>query len=80
MTRAVRPTKRTEFTEADGHPAGKIVFKLEKESESEAFKVCSTIIWFTRELLGVALVNISNGSIFTEKGNTVGEGTKLKHV
>ena len=43
VTRAVRPTKRTEFTEADGHPAGKIVFKLEKESESEAFKVCSTI-------------------------------------
>ena len=34
----------------------------------------------TRELPGVALVNISNGYVFMGKGNTVGEGTKLKHV
>ena len=39
VTRAVRPTKRTEFTEADGEPEGKIVFQLEKESEHETFKI-----------------------------------------
>jgi hypothetical protein len=38
VTRAVRPTKRTDFTEADGEPEGKIVFQLEKESEHETFK------------------------------------------
>ena len=39
MTRAVRPTKRNDLSEADGEPEGKIVFQLEKESEHETFKI-----------------------------------------
>ncbi len=38
VTRAVRPTKRVEFTEKDGSTEGKIVFQLEKESEHETFR------------------------------------------
>ena len=56
VTRAVRPTKRTEFTEADGHPAGKIVFKLEKESESETFKIRDENPWVTVEPNGAVRV------------------------
>ena len=39
VTRAVRPTKRNDLSEADGEPEGKIVFQLEKESEHETFKI-----------------------------------------
>jgi len=49
VTRAVRPTKRIEFTEADGQPEGKIVFQLEKESEHETFKIRDENPWVTVE-------------------------------
>ena len=39
VTRAVRPTKRNDLSEADGEPEGKVVFQLEKESEHETFKI-----------------------------------------
>ena len=49
VTRAVRPTKRNDFTEADGEPEGKIVFQLEKESERETFKIRDENPWVTVE-------------------------------
>ena len=58
VTRAVRPTKRTEFTEADGQPAGKVVFRLEKESEHEKFKIRDENPWVTVE---------PNGSVRVKK-------------
>ena len=56
VTRAVRPTKRTEFTEADGEPEGKIVFQLEKESEHETFKIRDENPWVTVEPNGAVRV------------------------
>jgi hypothetical protein len=56
VTRAVRPTKRTEFTEADGEPEGKIVFQLEKESEHETFKIREENPWVTVEPNGAVRV------------------------
>ena len=56
VTRAVRPTKRTESTEADGQPAGKVVFKLEKESEHEKFKIRDENPWVTVEPNGAVRV------------------------
>ena len=56
VTRAVRPTKRTEFTEADGEPEGKIVFQLEKESEHETFKIREENPWVTIEPNGAVRV------------------------
>ena len=58
VTRAVRPTKRIEFTEADGQPEGKIVFQLEKESEHETFKIRDENPWVTVE---------PNGSVRVKK-------------
>ncbi len=58
VTRAVRPTKRIEFTEADGEPEGKIVFQLEKESEHETFKIRDENPWVTVE---------PNGSVRVKK-------------
>ena len=56
MTRAVRPTKRIEFTEADGEPEGKIVFQLEKESEHETFRIRDENPWVTVEPNGAVRV------------------------
>lgn len=56
VTRAVRPTKRTEFTEGDGEPEGKIVFQLEKESEHETFKIRDENPWVTVEPNGAVRV------------------------
>ena len=56
VTRAVRPTKRTEFTEEDGEPEGKIVFQLEKESEHETFKIREENPWVTVEPNGAVRV------------------------
>ena len=39
VTRAVRPTRREDKTEADGEPEGKIVFRLDKEVDYETFKI-----------------------------------------
>ena len=55
-TRAVRPTKRTEFTEADGQVEGKIVFQLEKESQHETFKIRDENPWVTVEPNGAVRV------------------------
>ena len=51
-----RPTKRTEFTEADGQVEGKIVFQLEKESEHETFKIRDENPWVTVEPSGAVRV------------------------
>ena len=47
ITRAVRPTKRIEFTEADGDIEGKIIFHLEKENERETYKIRDDNKWIT---------------------------------
>ena len=47
---------RTEFTEADGQPAGKVVFKLEKESEHEKFRIRDENPWVTVEPNGAVRV------------------------
>lgn len=47
VTRAVRPTKKIDFTEADGDVEGKIAFYLEKETESETYKIRDEIKWVT---------------------------------
>lgn len=58
VTRAVRPTKRIEFTEADGEPEGKIVFQLEMESDRETFRIRDENPWVTVE---------PNGSVRVKK-------------
>lgn len=58
VTRAVRPTKRIEFTEADGETEGRIVFQLEKETERETFKIRDENAWVTVE---------PNGSVRVKK-------------
>nr|XP_034190810.1 neural-cadherin isoform X1 [Osmia lignaria] len=45
VTRAVRPTKKVDFTEADGDVEGKIVFYLEKENEKEVYKIRDENKW-----------------------------------
>lgn len=45
VTRAVRPTKRIEFTETDGETEGRVVFQLEKETERETFKIRDENAW-----------------------------------
>ena len=47
--RALRPTKRIEFTEADGTPEGKLMFQLEKSLEKERFKIRDDNPWVTVE-------------------------------
>ncbi|XP_066147632.1 neural-cadherin isoform X5 [Euwallacea fornicatus] len=49
VTRAVRPTKRIEFTETDGETEGKVVFQLEKETEKETFKIRDDNSWVVVE-------------------------------
>ncbi len=56
VTRAVRPTKRIEFTEKDGDTEGKIVFQLEKESEHEKFRIRDENPWVTVEPNGAVRV------------------------
>lgn len=58
VTRAVRPTKRIEFSEADGETEGRIVFQLEKETERETFKIRDENAWVTVE---------PNGSVRVKK-------------
>lgn len=47
--RALRPTKRIEFSEADGAPEGKLMFPLDKPSEKERFKIRDDNPWVTVE-------------------------------
>ncbi|XP_057671471.1 neural-cadherin isoform X4 [Diorhabda carinulata] len=47
VTRAVRPTKRIEFTETDGETDGRVVFQLEKETDRETFKIRDENPWVT---------------------------------
>lgn len=56
VTRAVRPTKRIEFTEADGDTEGKNVFQLEKETDRETFKIRDENPWVTVEPNGAVRV------------------------
>ncbi|CAH1388974.1 unnamed protein product [Nezara viridula] len=56
VTRAVRPTKRIEFTESDGEQEGKIVFQLEKETERETFKIRDENPWVAVEPNGAVRV------------------------
>ncbi|XP_059060577.1 neural-cadherin isoform X1 [Achroia grisella] len=56
VTRAVRPTKRIEFTEADGEVEGRAVFTLEKETDRETFKIRDENPWVTVEPSGVVKV------------------------
>ncbi|XP_049830155.1 neural-cadherin-like [Schistocerca gregaria] len=56
VTRAVRPTKRIEFTEADGETEGRVVFQLEKETERETFKIRDENPWVTVEPNGAVRV------------------------
>ncbi|XP_050530665.1 neural-cadherin isoform X3 [Daktulosphaira vitifoliae] len=56
VTRAVRPTKRIEFTETDGEQEGHSVFPLEKETEKETFKIRDENPWVTVEPYGAVRV------------------------
>ncbi|XP_026817887.1 neural-cadherin isoform X2 [Rhopalosiphum maidis] len=56
VTRAVRPTKRIEFTETDGEQEGRSVFPLEKETEKETFKIRDENPWVTVEPNGAVRV------------------------
>jgi hypothetical protein len=56
VTRAVRPTKRIEFTEADGDTEGRVVFQLEKETDRETFKIRDENPWVTVETNGAVRV------------------------
>lgn len=56
VTRAVRPTKRIEFTETDGDIEGKSVFQLEKETDRETFKIRDENPWVTVEPNGAVRV------------------------
>ncbi|KAF5298417.1 hypothetical protein FQR65_LT01195 [Abscondita terminalis] len=58
VTRAVRPTKRIEFTESDGDTEGRNVFQLEKETDRETFKIRDENTWVTVE---------PNGSVRVKK-------------
>lgn len=56
VTRAVRPTKRIEFSEADGDTEGRAVFTLEKETDRETFKIRDENPWVSVEPSGVVKV------------------------
>ena len=56
VTRAVRPTKKVDFTEADGDIEGKIVFYLEKENEKETYKIRDENKWVTVDSNGSVIV------------------------
>lgn len=52
MTRAVRPTKRIEFTEEYGNTEGKVAFQIAQESEHETFRIRDENPWVTVEPSG----------------------------
>ncbi|XP_028049562.1 neural-cadherin isoform X3 [Monomorium pharaonis] len=56
VTRAVRPTKKVDFTEADGNIEGKIAFYLEKENEKETYKIRDENKWVTVGANGSVMV------------------------
>nr|XP_033339369.1 neural-cadherin isoform X4 [Megalopta genalis] len=56
VTRAVRPTKKVDFTEADGDVQGKIAFYLEKENENETYKLRDENKWVNVEPNGSVTV------------------------
>lgn len=56
VTRAVRPTKKVDFTEADGNLEGKIAFYLEKENEKETYKIRDENKWVTVGANGSVMV------------------------
>ncbi|XP_043520724.1 neural-cadherin-like isoform X2 [Frieseomelitta varia] len=56
VTRAVRPTKKVDFTEADGDVEGKIAFYLEKENEKETYKIRDENKWVTVDSNGSVIV------------------------
>jgi len=56
VTRAVRPTKKVDFTEADGNIEGKIAFYLEKENEKETYKIRDENRWVTVGANGSVMV------------------------
>lgn len=56
VTRAVRPTKKQDSTEADGSVEGKIVFSLEKENEKETYKIRDENKWVTVTANGSVMV------------------------
>ncbi|XP_058467040.1 neural-cadherin-like [Malaya genurostris] len=56
VTRAVRPTKRIDFTEAEGDTEGRNVFQLEKETDRETFKIRDENPWVTVETNGAVRV------------------------
>ncbi|XP_068904352.1 neural-cadherin isoform X6 [Tenebrio molitor] len=56
VTRAVRPTKRIEFTESDGDTDGRNVFQLEKETDRETFKIRDENPWVTVDPNGAVRV------------------------
>ncbi|XP_064213001.1 neural-cadherin isoform X11 [Tribolium castaneum] len=56
VTRAVRPTKRIEFTESDGDTEGRNVFQLEKETDRETFKIRDENPWVTVDPNGAVRV------------------------
>lgn len=56
VTRAVRPTKRIEFTEGDGETEGRAVFTLEKETDRETFKIRDENPWVSVEASGIVKV------------------------
>ncbi|KAL0123660.1 hypothetical protein PUN28_005875 [Cardiocondyla obscurior] len=56
VTRAVRPTKKVDFTEADGNVEGKIAFYLEKENEKETYKIRDENKWVTVGANGSVMV------------------------
>jgi len=56
VTRAVRPTKKVDFTEADGSTEGKIAFYLEKENEKETYKIRDENKWVTVGANGSVMV------------------------
>lgn len=57
VTRAVRPTKKVDFTEADGKMEGTIAFYLEKENEKETYKIRDDNKWVTVGPNGSVIVN-----------------------
>ena len=50
--RALRPTKRVEFSEQDGQPEGKLMFQLEKSAERETFKMRDDSPWVSLDKNG----------------------------
>lgn len=56
VTRAVRPTKKIEFTEAEGDVVNKVVFNLEKENDKETYKIRDENKWVTVDTNGTVRV------------------------